>query len=180
MWVAWSFLSFSPPPRVVVTNKKLVFQPRGKTMADQEVGVTRRSLLKLTAAAGVVGALPAGSQAFASTQTAVPLGIGGAHLHYLAAKDFAPYLHTPFAVEVGLGRPLRMELSAVESFPAPPKDDGAIGECFALRFRQIEGATVPQGTYHFDHGKLGRASFLLVPGDRPKEYSVVINHRRPR
>ena len=147
-------------------------------MAEQEVGVTRRSVLKLTAAAGVVGALPVGSQAFASTQSSARAGAGSAHLHYFAARDFVPYLNTSFSVDVG--RPLRMELSAVEVFPAPAKDDGAIGECFALRLRQIEGATVPQGTYTFEHGELGRATFLLVPSHRPKEYSVVINHRRPR
>ena len=151
-------------------------------MADHDNGVTRRSLLKLTAAAGVVGSLPLVPQAMSGTEIAGQFGVrptGASPVHYWSAKEFESHVDSKFTVEAGLGRPLRMKLAAVETF-VPHENDRSAGECFALHFHLLEGTAVPQGTYAFEHETLGRAAFLVVPSNKqhPMEYTAVINHRR--
>jgi len=150
-------------------------------MAEKENSVTRRSLLKLTAAAGVVGSLPVATHALASSipgQTGVNTQVAN-HIHHWGPSDFEPYLDSLFSVDTGMGRKLQMKLTSVESLLT--KDTHSEGECFALHFGLTSGTAVAQGTYTFEHRELGLTPLLVVPSaTHPYEYTAVINHRKPR
>lgn len=144
------------------------------------MSVSRRRFLE-------IGSLVTASSAIAlqGSATEAAQGVLGASLrnkaslHGLSATQAEALVGSRFSVEAGLGRPLQLDLASVENLPKPPKDDGAKGEAFVLKFRLVRGTSVPQGTYVFDNEKVGRCPLLIVPsGSKPVHYAAVINHRR--
>lgn len=144
------------------------------------MGVSRRRFLEVGT---VVAASSAALQGATGAAAVTALGLSSIErenvLHHLSAEQLQPFVGSRFSVEVGLGAPLQVELAEIHS-PCPQKnDDGARGESYALSFRMVRGVTVPQGTYVFEHKKLGRSALLVVPSDsKPTHYVAVINHRR--
>lgn len=55
-------------------------------------------------------------------------------------------------------------------------------ECFNLIFASQSSFDLPQGTYQFEHEKLGRFELLIVPGQRlryGRDYGAIINRLYP-
>lgn len=145
---------------------------------DQRNGVSRRTLLKLSAAAGVVGAIPVGIQtAEGETGFAGQFGGNRSGVHYWTAEEFETHLNASFKVDAGLGRSIRMKLAEVEALPQD-KNPAVTGHAFALHFQQTEGAPVNQGTFLFENATLGTHPLFVVPNSAVRgRYTAVINHR---
>ena len=119
--------------------------------------------------------------------TAAPLApLANASVNANDASDTALYHSTPEMLEKHVGSEfvvnrvdapqVRMLLEAVQEFPSRQK---ASGECFALRFRTIQGGQLSEGLYHFQHATLGKTALFITPSDkRGLTYSAVINHRK--
>ena len=98
-------------------------------------------------------------------------------LDNLNLQVFSEQLHTTFRVCVPGAPILPLELSeAVEKNFVPH------AEQFSLIFRSSASGYIPQGTYTFEHDKLGAFDLFLVPigpdaiGMR---YEVIFNRLRP-
>ena len=77
----------------------------------------------------------------------------------LALSDFVEDVHRIFRVAVGPER-LRLELTEAASLPASA---GAPRAPFSLTFRGPAQPLLPQGTYEFDHPRLGPLAIFIVP-----------------
>lgn len=85
----------------------------------------------------------------------------GSQSSVLGRAAFASQLNTTFTIRVGARD---VELKLVEVVNLGSKPDGRnLREAFALGFRGDNSAPLKQGTYAFEHPKLGGFSFLLVP-----------------
>ena len=119
--------------------------------------------------------------------TAAPLApLANASVGAGSASDTALYHSTPEMLEKHVGTEfvidrveapqVRMLLETISEFPSLQK---ASGECFALRFRIVQGGELPEGLYHFQHASLGTTALFITPADRRGlTYSAVINHRK--
>ena len=95
---------------------------------------------------------------------------------------FEPLIGSKFQVtDASLGS-LTMTLTNVE-LPQPKSGAGVavkstVVSGFALRFRQISGVWLPQGTYQLSLPQLGTFPLFIVPGSkvRPTSYTAIINH----
>lgn len=140
------------------------------------MSLSRRKFLEVGSIVAVSSALPMQASSTKTVESSA-LPIDGS-LHGITSQQAEELIGSRFSVDAGLGRPLQMELVSVES-QAPHVDDGATGESFILQFELVRGASVPQGTYVFEHEKVGTCSLLIVPTRKPSAgYAAVINHRR--
>jgi hypothetical protein len=145
------------------------------------MSVSRRRFLELGSLVAASSTLPAMAAAhhsandqmdFQNPDSVVPM-------HYRTQAELAAYVGSSFSVDGGPENRLTMELDQVKNFPRSGKRSAAEGECFSLVFRLERGSSVPQGTYVFEHKKLGRTPLLVVPSNtEPQYYTAVINHRK--
>jgi hypothetical protein len=100
-------------------------------------------------------------------------------LENLNSQSFCEHLHTTFQVRIPGAASLPLELIEVSDKEQSPKV-----EQFALIFRGPHTPHFPQGTYTFQHEKLGEFDLFAVPvGPDPAgmSYQVVFNRlRRPK
>ena len=140
------------------------------------MSVSRRRFLEIGSMIAASSAIPL--QGSTTGSQVLSLSSEGTSLHRLSFDEADALVGERFSVDAGLGRPLQMDLVAVDEVPR--HNDRAAGEAFVLNFQLRRGATVPQGTYAFDNPKLGRCSLLIAPsGPKKAHYAAVINHRRP-
>ncbi|HWX53743.1 MAG TPA: hypothetical protein VN176_04040 [Verrucomicrobiae bacterium] len=112
----------------------------------------------------------------------------GASLPQWNKGSFLSCVGSEFSVQIPGGQTSWLVLDQVIDFPAPAAVNPAsfavpppklltappATESYLLVFRGTPNPSLPQGTYVFDHHKLGQFSLLIVPGG-PQMYSAVIN-----
>lgn len=94
----------------------------------------------------------------------------------LNSRVFAEQLHTTFRVRLSGSAFLDLELIEVTE-----KDHSPKFEQFSLTFRGPLTPHFPQGTYSFEHSKLGTADLFVVPLGPESEgmrYEVIFNRQR--
>lgn len=158
------------------------------------MSVSRRNLLKNTAFAALVGlARPLYSWSGHGKNS------GGSasqpqvnnNLSHLNRKMFTQVVGSSFKVteERGNSSPVYLRLIAVEDLPPlVPVDEGAMAvpapkttssqqtDGYLLIFSGSLPQPLPQGTYEFEHKRLGSFSLLIVPGGGGfQTYCAVIN-----
>jgi hypothetical protein len=97
-------------------------------------------------------------------------------LDHLKSRAFAEQLHTTFQVRLSGSAILPVELIEVTE-----KDPTSKYEQFSLTFRGPLAPHFPQGTYSFEHEKLGAIELFAVPlGPDPQgmRYEVIFNRLR--
>jgi hypothetical protein len=145
------------------------------------MSVSRRRFLELGSLVAASSTLPAMAAAHnsANDQIAFQNPASVVPMHYRTQSELAAYVGSTFSVDGGPENRLMMELERVKNFQRSGKRASTEGECFSLVFRLARGSSVPQGTYVFEHSKLGRTPLLVVPSNtEPQYYTAVINHRR--
>jgi hypothetical protein len=159
------------------------------------MSVSRRNLLKNTAFAALVGlARPlyswSGHNNNSGGKALQPLVNN--NLSHLNRKLFTQVVGSSFKVteERGNSSPVYLRLIAVEDLPPlVPVDEGAMAvpppkinssqqtDGYVLIFSSSLPKPLPQGTYEFEHARLGSFSLLIVPGGGGfQTYCAVINH----
>jgi hypothetical protein len=131
--------------------------------------VSRRRFVGTTgiALAGTAVAPLAGS---AVSAAALP---GTVTLESLHLKSFIAQRGRRFTVQNGTAT-ATLELVAVSDL----RDRSSAGECFSLRFRQLRGRRLFQGTYSFHNHSLGRFPLFIVGNEQTRQtasYTAVIN-----
>jgi hypothetical protein len=99
-------------------------------------------------------------------------------LDSLNSRVFSEQLHTTFRVRVPGPSILSLELSDVTEKNLAPQ-----AEQFSLVFRDPATGHIPQGTYTFEHDKLGTFDLFLVPigpDSGGMRYEVVFNRLKKR
>jgi len=131
----------------------------------------RRQFLKTSSAAALALCLAPRTMAAALRRVGRPRRI--APLATLHCADFAELLDSPFQVQESPRRVLSLLLAEARDMSS------RFGrESFLLRFRGPPYSSLPQGTYRFEHRKIGSFSLFIVPmsGDRNGEhYEAVFN-----
>ena len=97
-------------------------------------------------------------------------------LENLNSRVFAEQLHSTFQLRAPGAAPLPVELVEVSE-----KDPSATVEQFSLIFRGPLTPHFPQGTYTFEHEKLGTADLFTVPlgpQDAAMRYQVIFSRFR--
>jgi Domain of unknown function (DUF6916) len=103
-------------------------------------------------------------------------------LSYLTAADFKPFVGAVFKIQSPTGS-VRVSLAQVQSPPTLPKaTQGATAKAtpqtFALRFMNISGGPLTQGTYVFRNSSLVPFAMFIVPsakGAKPIYYTGQVN-----
>ena len=92
----------------------------------------------------------------------------------LTLDTFTPWVETQFKVQSKLAQ-VELELAAATGM----KNHGASGEAFSLLFTGPETRWLPQGTYGFEHDRIGNFQLFIVPvgkeGGR-MQYEAVFNN----
>ncbi len=97
-------------------------------------------------------------------------------LENLNSRAFSEHLHTTFKVRAPGGEPLSLELIEVAE-----KNESPRVEQFSLIFRGPVTPHFPQGTYTFEHEKLGALDLFTVPlgpDSAGMSYQVIFNRLR--
>lgn len=92
-------------------------------------------------------------------------------LESLHRGSFAPHLNTLFHVDAAKTS-VSMLLVQVTG------QKTASGENFSLRFRALSKPELDQGTYRFEHDKIGSFELFIVPGEKVaavRHYRAIIN-----
>jgi len=115
----------------------------------------------------------ANASALALTASVSPAAFAGRSqarevlLEDISPADFARQLNTAFAVRPPPGTAIELLLvefrPVVSSKRGSPDAPDAQNEKFALLFRGPLGVPLAQGTYSFDHARLGRFAMFIVP-----------------
>ena len=88
-------------------------------------------------------------------------------LHELDLATFTEYLNSAFLVRPSQGRTVKFQLVKAQSQPwrAGRSNLSApvVGESFSLIFRGRGESALPEGTYDFQHGEIGRFSMFISP-----------------
>lgn len=124
--------------------------------------ITRREFLKGS------GALLL-SSGLAPLTTGSPFAYGMGTLDALSRETFALYRGDRFAVQNGSFGGAGLWLANVSAWerPAAPQTAGRgvpVCECFTVSFEGHAHAPLAQGTYLFEHSRLGRFPLFIVPG----------------
>ena len=134
---------------------------------------SRREFLQMGTLAVAATATPIVPLTHASVDTK---GGNDTALYHSSPEMLQKHIGTEFVIHRVEAPTSRMLLEAIKEFPSQQKSSG---ECFALRFRLIEGNELPEGLYHFQHASLGKTALFITPADqRGLTYSAVINHRK--
>lgn len=142
------------------------------------MSLSRRRFLEIGGVVAASSAIPASAGA-AVGAAVVPSISGNPLLHSLPFQEARKLVGCDFSVDTGLGQALQMQLISVDELPVS-KNERVAGEAFMLRFHLRRGTRPSQGTYTFDHHKLGKCPLFVAPmGGRKDEYAAVINHRKP-
>jgi len=134
---------------------------------------SRREFLQLGTLAMAATAAPIVPLANASVSSN---SAGDTALYHSSPEILQQHVGSEFVIDRVEAPQVRMLLEAIKEFPSRQK---ASGECFALCFRTVQGAELPEGLYQFQHANLGRTALFITPADqRGLTYSAVINHRK--
>jgi hypothetical protein len=82
-------------------------------------------------------------------------------LSELTHATFAEELGSPFQLDWGAAKPLKLEL--VEATELAPASVGMRRTPFSLLFRGPRQPVLPQKIYPLDHNRLGRLEIFIVP-----------------
>ena len=159
------------------------------------MSVSRRSLLKNSVFAALVGLTRpmyswSGNQKTSGGSATQPQVNN--NLSHLNRKQFTEVVGSSFKVtqERGNSTPVYLRLIAIEDLPPlVPVNEGAMAvpppkttsiqqtDGFVLIFTASLPKPLPQGTYDFEHARLGTFSLLITPGGAGfQSYNAVINH----
>lgn len=140
------------------------------------MSLSRRRFLEVGGIVAATSAIPA-TAATAIAAAAEPSLFRNPSLHSIPFQEARKLAGSNFSVDAGLGHALQMELVSVDELPAG-KNERVAGEAFILTFHLRRGTRPSQGTYTFDHHKLGSCPLFIAPvGGRKNDYAAVINHR---
>jgi hypothetical protein len=133
------------------------------------MSISRRSFLSGAGAVVAIGAVPLKSMAARSQANAAASALGN-----LTHETFKPLIGSSFRVRDDADRQMVVTLAEVNELDR--KVTGA-RHSFTLRFRQLEGGIMPQGTYRFSHSKTGDFALFVVPAAAMKNTTMtaVIN-----
>lgn len=134
---------------------------RGSTIGTMQ---SRRQFLSDSLKGGATLAVMPFGTLVTNRHRCVSLG----NLHH---GSFTPHLHTMFHVDTAkTSVPLLLvEVSGEKT---------ASGENYSLRFRGLAKSALPQGTYRFEHEKIGSFDLFIVPGEKTavaQYYRAIIN-----
>jgi len=101
----------------------------------------------------------------------------------LTEKNFAQHLNTKFRVRgEAAAEPVELELVKVKGYASGPNEQEGM-ERFSLFLQGPAEAFLPQGTYTFEHDRMGQHELFLVPIARNEQgfsYEIVFNYFRER
>ena len=93
---------------------------------------------------------------------------------------FAQQLNSPFNVRTSNGIERLVLVEATRSEPTSPRAEDGRNERYSLLFRGPVHPKLPQGTYEFEHPRLGRLPIFITPIESTdisrSYYEAVFNH----
>lgn len=98
----------------------------------------------------------------------------------LTEEAFARNVGTKFRVSSDDGRAVELELAEVVGYASNPGDQSGL-ERFSAYFEGAADAAVSQGTFTFEHERLGSFLLFITPiarNERGLRYEAVVNRRR--
>jgi len=146
----------------------------------------RRNLLRLGVLTAASAALPVDALAqrlqtsASGAASAGPTDADYQALSNLTANDFKPFVGATFKVTQASGT-TRVTLAEVQSPPALATTKIAVTpspQTYALRFKNVAGPLLKQGTYVFDNSALGPFAMFIVPSAakaQPMYYTGHVN-----
>jgi len=135
--------------------------------------ITRRRFIRDCSLVAATAAAPA---ALARPGLRQPGLAGGRSLY----EHFATALSTSFIVRVASGTVKVVLIEITAGSAGQPNAEDARNERFSLLFRGAASEALEQGTYFFDHSRIGRMAVFIVPlgpaDAGASYYEAVFNH----
>jgi hypothetical protein len=138
---------------------------------------TRRKFIQSSTVAALAVTLGYAADGRDSGLFAVSSEKGMDSLNYLSREHFEPFINTAIRIRNENGRTATIWLrEAADLKEQINVDRGYTGESYRLSFEAPRKANLAQGTYDFDHEKLGQFSLFVAPvGESGIHYEAIIN-----
>src|SRR2546427_1895642 len=97
----------------------------------------------------------------------------------LTEKDFSQHLGTKFRVKLETQQ-IDLELVEIEGYVSKPNEQTGL-ERFSVFFSGPSEVSLPQGTYHLEHERMGEFEIFIVPIARNEKgfrYEAVFNYSK--